>query len=299
MLLPGVQIAEVIDANRWRRLYAWGLALVVDSSLAATLRAAGLTEARIAELTGELPDEVIQAHLQAALSEMGAKLGTRLETVRVTTPLAGETLPTGHARGVPRPLLVSSDSDYALSLQLPEQVLGMVRLRAVFYGDVLATWSTEEELARLQVTDPRGGIVRVGFTLEQWARYVSGWYTPWRQMDQPPPISSFWYADYLSGFVAPYTDGAPGSVPEVLDKWVATTASLTLLPLVGAANTGGAASSSISMDGLSRSVSLPDGGIWGYYLRHLKEARDGINLDALRTLYNPRRVFSLRGGRSP
>lgn len=299
LILPGVPLAQVVNAKRWRLTHGWGLALASDPEVAQTLLAAGANQELVDQLTGLLPDTVIEAHLRGALSELGAMLGLRFDTVQVTTPAPGETVPAGHIRGNPQPLISGAAEDYPMLITLPDHVLELRRLRAIVAGVVVSTWSTEAELATLSLEHPAGGMLRVRFDLTDWRLTGQGWYTSWRRLSPPSPVANFWYADYLAGFAPPYTDGTPGHVPEVLDRWVALTAGLSILAQAGAAATAGLASGSISMDGLSRSLSLPSTGIWGYYLTQMKDARDRIDTIGLKALYNPRRVYSLRGGGAP
>lgn len=261
-----VPVAEVLDPALWRERYAYGLVLGEAATRGSTLRERVLAAKRgaagpngdAAAIEG-LPDSVIRWHLRVALSEVGTKLGIPLSTEVIKADPVDEGLVRGidYDRVVPRLPYRRAETDQWFMLPLENNVVSVERIRAYWYDDLIMEVSPARGNADLiAIQHPRQGIVHVvpanlqSLTMDTAGNY-GAWFTIVGALAHAP---YFWAVDYTRGPIA--RDGSPQRIEAVLAHYVYCTAGLTLLALDSVARIKGITSSSLSLDGVSRSISV-------------------------------------------
>jgi hypothetical protein len=294
-----VPVTDLLDPALWRARYAYGLLLgpSADPAVVAglscketrweTAQSAGgqaIQAAAIADAVDEMPPDAIRWHLRAAASEMEIKLGQPLGIVIAkSTPVD-----TGLVRGahydieVPRRPFLRSDQMQWYKIDLPSGVLSVERVRAYWFNqlvwevaaeNILLEWPgvgsshiLPTSMSTLLISSPAISAADYGaFQL------IQGW---------TANLPGVWAVDYTLG---PRTKtGEPGQIEAVLADWVYAVAGQKILAIAGAAAARGLQSMSLSIDGLSRSVSITQGGVNGAVIQALKDAEQRIDWKALK-----------------
>lgn len=220
----------------------------------------------------EVPDRVIRWHLRAALSELELKLGVPcgMSEVRMHD-LDEESGVKGRDYDVVRPRLPWTHSDQRqwYKLDLPAGIIKVRRLRAYFYGTKVYEISENNDAASLLFMEwPRqGGFHMIPINLlsqfvVQNGHSASFGIGLWERFSvHRAPIPDVWSIDYLQGPVS--RDGQVGHIEAVLANWCYAVAGMTLLSQAGLAQSKGLASTSLSFDGVSKSVSTTASAIYG------------------------------------
>lgn len=291
-------VTEALDPAKWRDRYAWGHNLGGSDDLRTLLRRCGGDVDALERLVEGIPDRVISWHLRAAMSQLESKLGISFGLVRyVGQPVGDLRLGEDYEVAEPaRPWTVAAASDYCQIVVRPSLV-SVQRLRALVWGQVALELTGTD--AAIMVTDLRRGILNVA-----WSRVRPELLTPAAQValglagrSGPSPSPGVWAVDYTCGPWAEYGGHElPGQIEVELADWIGLTAGLRVLAMAGSAASGGVSSTSLSMDGLSKSVSLTASAIYGLYSaleNAYKEATKGIDWQRLRRYKHPPRVRRL------
>lgn len=289
-----VPVSELLSPELWRQRYAYGLVAGVpptDGSLFERLEAAKAAaskagaEAAVAAVTS-LPDAFIRWHLRAALSEVEVKLGLPMG-VRV---YRGDPIDDNAVQGVdydvlwPRQPYTTSDVQGWYRIALPPSVVSVERVRAYYFGNKVLDVSGTE----IQIQYPRQGQANLlPITFSSLALAQGGWYGAGGMllMQQARPVPNVWAVDFTTGPVD--RDGQPNRVPAVLAAYVYAIAGMGIFAIEGLARSKGITSASLSMDGVSRSLSFASGGqgggINGAVEAYLEKVEKRIDINALRT----------------
>jgi len=264
-----VPVTECLDPKLWRARYANGLALGQSSHLTVAERVKAAKEGKkVDDLLATIPDDVIRWHLRAALSELEIKLQTPMGIqVIKSVPLDD-----GLVRGVHYDKLVSrrpythGEAYTWFRLELQNSVISIERVRA-FYFDTLV-WSFEgDQLEQIQLEHPKAGVAHIiprdlQSVIVTSNTMNSGNFGIWETINlHHSPIPDFWAVDYTIGPVT--QQGDVGQIEAVLAHWVYCVAGILLLSMGGLAQSRGLTSTSVSMDGVSRSISLQASAIYG------------------------------------
>lgn len=254
------------------------------------------------QAVNEIGDDVIRWHLRAAMSELEIKLGMPMGTVVVK----GDPVDDGLVQGVdydrvdPRRVFLMSDQRTHYRIDLPAGVVSVERVRAYWYDQLV--WS-------ISGTDSNYGLIRLEHpgtsslhilptqaatllvavpsigTAEYGALQLIHGY--------PSRLPGVWSVDYT---LAPVTKtGVVGHIEVALAHWIACKAGVLLLSIGGSAASRGLTSTSISIDGLSRSIGLQASAMYGIYSAletRMKEAEEAIDWKHLRTY---KRGLRIRG----
>lgn len=263
-----VPVADVLNPRLWRERYAYGLIVgrpPPDGSTLAERLAASIAAAQnptAAATVAGLPDDLIRWHLRCALSELEVKLEypMGIEVIKGDPVDPGLVLGTDYDRIEPRRPYTQSGVNNWYRLDVPGPVVSVQRIRA-FYFDNLVFTTTEEEAdgTSIEVTHPKQGTIQI-LPLQTVLTLItrSGWYGSANLLlmnqAQASPIPAVWSIDYTRGPVA--DDGTPGHIEAVLANWCYAVAGMTILGIDGLARSRGITSTSLSMDGVSRSISM-------------------------------------------
>jgi hypothetical protein len=320
-----VPVTEALDPQKWRERYAYGLVLgtaaaqptaeLKSSAVRALLnqdrcgdRAPKTAQAMLAKAQGELtqavneiPNHVIQWHLRVAASKVETRLRMPLGVVVVKGAPADDGLVQGvhfdklEAR---RPF-VRSEQQSHYRIDLPAGVVSVERVRAYFYGTLVWEISaTANNAAMLRLSWPGvshahilphlGGPTLLlsvpgnGLSMAAATAFSHFW-------GMNSPIPDVWALDYT---LAPTTKtGEVGQIEAVLADYIYAHAGAYLLTLGGRLATGGLQSASISIDGLSRSVSLAGRSLNEILTERLEKATADADFDSLRTYKKGLRVL--------
>lgn len=273
---PGqpVPIEDCVKATLWRDRYAWGHIL---SRAFAVHPSATEEEINILrqETFGYLPDHVVEWHLSAALAELGAKLQTRLRVEIVKAPPVDTTLVRGadyHRVGRPLPLVRDMARTY-LRIDVGEPLLSVQRVRISYHGSAPEDFVTAEDVAdTIKIVAPTTGTFHImpaggifgfpvmseGYAPLMVSRRQQDW--AYSHSSRVNTVPATWLVDYTTG---PVGENDAGAIDAALAAWVYARAGLTLFSLSGVAQAGGVASTSVSIDGVSRSTSLTASAIYG------------------------------------
>lgn len=293
-----VPITEVLDPQKWRERYAYGL-FIKDPSVGATSNSADLhallcpdpdqpqtagardaqadAQAELTELVQGLPDETIRWHLRAALSEVELHLGVPMGTVVVKSPPVDEGLVQGvhYDKAEPRRPFVRSSQENWWKFDLPSGVISIERVRAYWFDVLVWEISNEQnniDLIKLEWPDqgathiiPSQGfnllITAPGFT-GAWGTGNYGAFQMVHGGFGAQRLPNVWGFDYTIGPFDKQT-GTVGHIEAVIANWVYCTAGILLLSLEGMARSQGVSNASISIDGLSRSIGTTASAIYG------------------------------------
>jgi hypothetical protein len=312
-----VPVSEVLDPDLWREGYAFNLVLGQGPRLAESQYLAGVGPACAPTLTAqtlrgreveqvademeayaaELPDNTIRMHLRAALSELEVKMQIPLGTVVCKATPVDEGLVKGvdYDKEVPRSVFLQSDMENYFRIDLPPSVISVERVRAYWFNQLMWSITAPSEVLRLEHTNSSLHLMpTTGSFLLIWPMPTLPVYTLMQHLvHRQHALPDVWAVDYTLGPVT--KTGTVGHIELVLAHWARLKAAMTLLPLAGAGRTKGIASSSLSIDGLSKSVSLAGGGsqsIWTSVEQAYQKALDGIDLNRL-IIY--KRGLTIRG----
>lgn len=284
-----VPVIDLIDPERWRKNYAWGL--LRGQRLTGAIPA-GFTASQVAsgaaagaqEALDQLPNDVIGYHLRVALSMLQMKLGVPMATTRWKADPVDPGLVLGqHYDAVaPRLPYTLGENEQWYRIDLPTGTLSIQRVRAYFYEQLV--WEIDgDDPSMLQLQWGRQGISHIipvqlqSLAIEASSGNYGIW---WTLRHHRSPVPRFWAVDYTTG---PTTqEGRPGEVELVLGHWVSMVAAMAIFGMDSALNTFGVQSTSVSFDGLSRSISLPPN-IYQSLLDQFKALMELIDWEALRS----------------
>lgn len=261
-----VPVAEVLSPARWRTRYAHGVLLGAIRREWRTVNRGGDPHRELTRVVDALPDDTIRHHLATVLSEVEVKLGVPMGVVICKAP----PLDDGVVQGVHfdrllerRPMV--ERGDIAWRIPAPPGLVSIERVRAYFYGQKLWEVSAAEgNLSELQISWPNQGVATIAPTATTAVVIGEALRTTLlhRVYAMQVSIPDFWAIDCT---LAP-TDrqtGIVGHIPLVLAHYIACAASIPLLSLASMAVSQGVTSSSVSLDGVSRSISLQASAMYG------------------------------------
>jgi len=281
-----VPVTDLLSAQAWRERYAWGIRL-----------GGGGTSTRLAEnerelvrLTKALPDHVIQWQLRAALSQIEMMIGMPLgiEVCKADPVDAGLRQGHDYDRMVPRLPYTHGEMAKWFRIDIPwTSVISVERVRAYYFGTLI--WeisSAHGNVNNIRLQWARQGIVHIlPVELNTLAVTQDGSYGPWHTLFiHRSPVPDFWAVDFTRGPVSVHGE-RPGEIEAAVAHWVYCAAGILLLSQGGLAQSKGLTSSSVSIDGVSRSLGLQASAIYGINsaLEHAyDEALKRVNIKALR-----------------
>lgn len=306
-----VPVSELLNVAAWRERYAWGIPLAGTDAFTPTQQlqeaCAALGECngdgQVQALVAQIPDSVVRWHLRAAMSELEIKLGAPLGVVVVKTPPleSGVTLGQHFDKLGQRMPFYHHDALEYWRLSLPYSVLSVERVRGVYFGTTIV----EVAGSSVIVEWPGPGSVHIN-PLDMSAALASSvaysnaqayelFGDLWRAREQVP---DFWAVDYTLGPRDKFT-GEPGQVEVALAHWVGLRAAGMLINIAGTAYGQGIASTSLSMDGITRAITTSQSAMYGInsaYELVIKAYAESIDWKALRTIRRGLPVFKLSGG---
>jgi len=271
-----IPVAEALDPELWIERYCRGL-LTLDPATTTT----------VVRGVQALPASTVRWHLRAALSEAELKLGIKLGVqICKADPLdPGMVQGRDYDRRVGRLPFNKGETEQWYRIDLPNDLISVERIRAYYYGTLaweLSDIRNNSELIRIEW--PRQGVMHIiPSNLNTMLVSLGGDYGIWWTLyNQRTPLPDFWAVDYTTGPVA--RDGSPGEIEVVIANWVACTAARPILALAGMVASKGVTASSLTMDGVSRSVSLASGsgGLYGAMADAYKEVNAQIDWKSLR-----------------
>lgn len=290
-----VPLNEVLDPALWKQRYAYGIALgATNFATAAERRAAVKAGKKLNELIDEIPQDVIRWHLRVALSELELKVGVPMGVQVVKSMPLDDNVRQGVDYDVVRGRIpyTRAEAGRWFRIDLPANVISVERVRAYYFGRKV--WEFSQGSSGIVLQWPKPGVLHlIPRELEGVIVVDGGNYGVWETVNiHTSPVPDFWSVDYTTGPVD--RDGQAGRIPAVAAHWVACAAGILLLSIGGLATSKGLTSTSVSMDGVSRSVSLQASAIYGINsaLEHAyDEATKRINWKQLRTSMRGLRVF--------
>jgi|DEB0MinimDraft_6_1074348.scaffolds.fasta_scaffold37070_2 hypothetical protein len=281
-----VPVTEAVDPKLWRERYAWGLPVGKDPH-----DPSDPCRKKLKVLSGSLPDKVIGWHLRAALSELEGKLGLPLACERVLMPEidTGEVKGVTYDRVMPRMPFTRDQPQNWFRIDLPPGVISIERVRFYFYGAL--AWELSEaqnNIDQVKLEWGRQGIAHIlPLSFQHWivtqggAFYSNVWHTI---NYHRTPLPDAWAVDFTRGPVSRH-GGEAGKLEAVLVAWCYARAGKTLLSMSGLAQSQGLTSTSISLDGVSRSLSLQASAIYGLNSaleKALEDSNKSINWKQMR-----------------
>lgn len=293
-----VPITDVLNPQLWRERYAWGVALGGGSTLGGRLSPAAARSAK--RLTDELPDDTIRWHLRCAVSELELKLGMPLglEVCKARPVDDGLILGTHYDREVGRlPYTRSSIANY-YGIGLPSGVISVERVRGYYLDTKVFELSSEKNNLGSVILEwgQQGAMHILPVDLGGWIISVDGDYGVWWMIhNRASPLPDFWAIDYTRGPVSKH-GGEPGRIEAALAHWCYCAAGILLLSQAGIAQSKGLSSTSLSIDGVSRSVGLQASAIYGLNsaLEHVyEEATKRLDWRRIRAAKRGPRIFPL------
>ena len=304
-----VPVTDALDARKWRELYAQGVILgrgsravetdSIDAILAcgssSTSKTAGgralfaETDPDLCTAVDELSDSTIRWHLRVALSELEVKIGIPMGIVICKgTPIdAGLVLGATYDVEVPRKPFTRDNQLNWYRIDLPAGVISVERVRAYWFDQMV--WSIADTDGIIKLEHP--GISSIHLMPNSHGSVLTipnvGYGAMPLIWGYPSPVPNVWSVDYTLGPKSRY--GAVGTIEAVLAHWVYCRAAPILFGLAAQAVTGGVTSASLSIDGLSKSVSIP-AGIHDALIQRFTAAEEGIDWKALKTYKKGLRV---------
>jgi hypothetical protein len=293
-----VPVTEVLDPELWRTRYAYGLVLGdvrrrgtlsgrVDDALQADEDAEAIKEV----ISGISPD-TIRWHLKCALSELEMTLGIPMGVEIVKSVPVDDGLVEGvdYDRTIQRLPYTFSETLQWFRIDLPDaSILSVERIRGYYYGTKVWEFSGAN-MEQVRLEWPKEGVLHIlpighqGIIVS--TPYGGGNYGIWHTINlHRSPVPDFWSIDYTTGPRA--RDGKIGNIETVLAHWCYATASIPLLSIGGLAASKGLSSTSVSMEGVSRSVGLQASAIYGLNsaLEHVYEQIiKRVDLKRIRTM---------------
>jgi hypothetical protein len=282
-----IPIPSLLDPVAWVSRYANGL-LVTDGSLSPG------DAGKVAKALQKVPAETIRWHLRCALSELEVKLGIPMGIQICKSDPIDPGLVQGrdYDRVVGRLPYVRGDADQWFLIKAPSSLISVERVRAYYFGQL--AWEISEargNMNLLQVEWPKVGELHVLPTnLAMLMVTPTGQYgifqTLWNARNAIP---GFWALDYTTGPIA--EDGTPGEIELVLANWVCSIAGISILGGASMAASKGFTSTSLSFDGVSRSISLPPS-LFGALSDTLDKTAQRIDWKSLRSFKRPPRLIN-------
>lgn len=288
-------VAEVLSPERWRTRYAHGVLLGAIRREWRIVNRGGDPQRELERVVNALPDDTIRYHLAAVLSEVEVKLGVPMGVVICKSP----PLDDGVVQGVHfdrllerRPFL--ERGGIAWRIPAPPGLVSIERVRSYFYGQKLWEVSAAEgNIGDLEISWARQGVATIAPTATTTVIIGEALRTTLLQRvyGMQTAIPDFWAIDCT---LAP-TDrntGIVGNIPLVLAHYVACAASRPLLSLASMAVSQGVTSSSVSLDGVSRSISLQASAMYG-----MNSALENVYKEAIERIDWKQLSMALRGVR--
>lgn len=285
-----VPVTETLNPKLWKERYAHGVLLGAMRREWQNTNRGGDPRRELVRRVDEIPDTTIRWHLRAALSELEVKLGIPMGVVICKADPVDDDLVIGrdYDKQVQRLPYTLAGNEAWWRIDLPSGVISVERVRAYYFGTKIWEFSTDrgnEDQIRIQW--PTQGVVHLLPT-----NLASLIVTPegrtgvfWTVYANRVGVPDFWAVDYTLG-PRTKTTGQVGQIEVVLADWVFCAAGRKLLSLASMAVSRGVSSSSVSMDGVSRSVSLQASAMYGMNSAletAYKEAMERIDWKALRT----------------
>ncbi len=277
-----VPVAEVLNVRLWRDRYAWGIPLAGSDAFTPKQQLVEACQAlnendvqqQVQALVAQIPDHVIRWHLRAALSELEMRLAIPMGLVVVKSPDLDAHVVQGRDfdRLDPRRPWKFQDAMYHYRLDLPYNVVSVERIRAYMYGTRIIECDNNGNngplsIGRIVLEWPSQGSVHIlpvnmsaiiqGPSMSDYA--LSIWELMFRQQRSVP---DFWSFDYTLGPWDRMTH-TPGQIEAVLAHWVYLRAGKLLINMAGTAYGQGIASTSLSFDGFSRTITTSQSAMYG------------------------------------
>ncbi len=253
-----INVKDVLDPALWRARYAYGLPVGEKPS----------DGARARSFFDGIPDDTIRWHLRAALSEaemhLGIELGIEVLKARPVDP--GLVKGQHYDRTVERLPFTRGEEEKFFRIDLPHgPVISVERVRAYYWDTLVWEFSNSDPTGSLQNIQlewsKAGSIHIVPANMQAFMVTKSGTWGVWHTIRlSNEPIPAVWAVDYTIG---PNHNDTPGHVPAVLAHWCYCVAGILLLSIGGLAQSKGLSSTSLSFDGVSKSVSLQASAIYG------------------------------------
>ena len=278
-----VPVTELLDPVLWKNRYAYGVLLGAVQREWQTVNHGGDIKRELVKKVDEIPPETIRWHLRAALSELEVKLGVPMGVVICKSKPVDDGLVVGrdYDREVPRLPYTLGETEAWWRIDAPSGCISIERVRAYYFGTKIWEFSTANgNQEHIRLVHPALGTVhllptnlasiivtpegRTGVFHTVYANRVG--------------VPDFWAVDYTLGPVTKVT-GQAGHVEAVLADWVYCAAGIKLLNLASMAVSKGITSSSVSMDGVSRSVSLQASAMYG-----MNSALEKVYSDAMQRI---------------
>lgn len=289
-----VPVAEVLSAPKWRTRYAHGVLLGAIRREWRTVNRGGDPVRELTRVVDALPDDTIRHHLAVALSEVEVKLGIPMGvTICKSPPLDDGVIQGVHFDRLLERRPMTERRDIGFRIPAPPGLVSIERIRAYFYGNKL--WEVSESagnFADLQISWANQGTVTISPTALTTI-VVSGdaLHTTLlhRVYSMQVAFPDFWAIDCT---LAPSDrqSGIVGHIPLVLAHYIACAASIPLLSLASMAVSQGVTSSSVSLDGVSRSISLQASAMYG-----MNSALENVYKEALQRINWKELSLALRG----
>lgn len=292
-----VPVTEVLDPALWRERYAFGVLLGAIERSWQMVNRGGDVHRELVKHVDAVPDTTIRWHLRAAMSELEVKLGVPMGVSICKSTPVDEGLVQGRDYDVevPRTPYAVGDIEAWWRITVPASCISIERVRAYFFGTKIWEFSAAQgNLEHIQLQWPRQGQAHLLPTnLASIIIMPDGrtgvFHTIYAGRTNVP---SFWAVDYTVGPVDRRT-GQPGHIEAVLADWIYCAAGIKILNLASIAVSKGVTSTSVAMDGVSRSVSLQASAMYGMNscLEHVyDEAMKRIDWKALRAYKRGLRV---------
>jgi len=268
-----IPVTEVLNPKTWRDNYVWGHVTAQAFEIAADTSAEDLLKI-MREMAGRLPDATVLWHIRVALADLAAKLDIPLNISIVKARPVDDGLIQGthYDRVADRlPYIREAASNY-YRVDIGQPIISVERVRAFWYDDLVLDIGPDTDSARtIRIVDRKSGQIHLlpGFGYEGWPIVLSEtsplafsaflWYfNNYKQINTVPDV---WAVDYTTGPID--EEGAVNQIDLPLVDWVYCVAGQKLLSISGAAQAGGLASTSVSIDGVSQSTSLTASAIYG------------------------------------
>ena len=285
-----VPVTETLDPKLWKERYAYGVLLGAVQREWVTINRGGDTRRELVKKVDAIPDTVIRWHLRAALSELEVKLGIPMGIVicKATPVDDGLKLGQDYDKVVPRLPYTLGTTQSWWQINVPSGCISIERVRAYYFGTKIWEFSTDRgNDDQIRLVHPGQGTAHLLPT-----NLASLIITPegrtgvfFTVYSNATAVPDFWAVDYTLGPVTKST-GQVGHIEAVLADWVYCAAGIKLLNLASMAVSKGVTSSTVSMDGVSRSVSLQASAMYGMNSALEKvysDAMQRIDWKALRT----------------
>lgn len=270
----GIHIGDLCNADRWRD-FAWGHIASHAIALSPDI-ATDVLNAIKEKGAGFLPDQVVERQLAAAMSELGAHLRINLSVAKVRSTPLDDTV--SNVVGVdydrtrdPIPY-VKAMSEQFLRVDVGEPLISIQRVRFRNYASTVLDLATPSQLENVRIVDRKAGIFHImptaGYLQLETSQtseplLVASRFRAWNygHSSRNNTLPASWLVDYLTGPVD--LAGRAGFLDPLLVNWVDARAGVLLFSLSGIAQGGGVASTSLSIDGVSRSVGTTASAMYG------------------------------------